>query len=78
MMLNRILSRLERDLGAGVPVAGIIIHDRLNAFEDLMEDLHTFQNNQLGLPQHLKPLKLLKETICLKHVKAMGEYFTKN
>ena len=38
-----------KGLGGGVPIAGIIIHDRLKPFEDLMEDLHTFQNNHIGL-----------------------------
>lgn len=65
-----------KGLGAGIPIAGIIIHDRLLPFEDLMEDLHTFQNNHVGYAAALKMIEIIKRDNLLQHAKEMGEYFT--
>jgi 4-aminobutyrate aminotransferase-like enzyme len=66
-----------KGLGAGVPIAGIIIHDRLKAFEDLMEDLHTFQNNHIGFAAAMKTIEIIERDNLLEHTKKMGHYFTK-
>jgi len=66
-----------KGLGAGVPISGIIIHDRLKPFEDLMEDLHTFQNNHIGYAAALKTIEIIERDNLLEHTKKMGHYFTK-
>ncbi len=66
-----------KGLGAGVPIAGIIIHDRLRPFEDIMEDLHTFQNNHIGFAAALKTIEIIERDDLLGNAKRMGAYFTK-
>jgi 4-aminobutyrate aminotransferase-like enzyme len=65
-----------KGLGAGVPIAGIIIHDRLKPFEDLMEDLHTFQNNHIGYAAAMKTIEIIERDDLLENTKKMGRYFT--
>jgi 4-aminobutyrate aminotransferase-like enzyme len=63
-----------KGMGAGVPVAGIIIHDRLIPFEDMMEDLHTFQNNHIGFAAALKTLEIIERDRLLDNAVMMGQY----
>jgi len=65
-----------KGLGGGVPIAGIIIHDRLKPFEDLMEDLHTFQNNHIGYAAAIKTIEIIERDNLLENAKKMGQYFT--
>lgn len=63
-----------KGIGAGVPVAGIVIHDRLKPFEDIMEDLHTFQNNHIGFAAVLKTLEIIERDNLLDNAVKMGQY----
>ncbi len=63
-----------KGIGAGVPIAGIVIHDRLKPFEDLMEDLHTYQNNHIGFAASLKTLEIIKRDKLLDNAVKMGRY----
>ena len=63
-----------KGLGAGVPIACIIIHDRLKPFEDLMEDLHTFQNNHIGMAAALKTIQIIERDKLLENVTVVGDY----
>jgi 4-aminobutyrate aminotransferase-like enzyme len=63
-----------KGIGAGVPVAGIAIHDRLRPFEDMMEDLHTYQNNHIGFAAALKTLAIIKRDKLLDNAVKMGRY----
>jgi 4-aminobutyrate aminotransferase-like enzyme len=63
-----------KGIGAGVPVAGIVIHDRLKPFEDLMEDLHTFQNNHIGFAAALKTIEIIERDKLLDNAVKMGQY----
>lgn len=65
---------VAKGLGAGVPIAGIIIHDRLKPFEDGMEDLHTFQNNHLGMAAALKTIDIINRDKLLDNTARMGDY----
>lgn len=55
-------------------MAGIVIHDRLKPFEDIMEDLHTFQNNHIGFAAALKTLEIIERDNLLDNAVRMGQY----
>jgi len=65
---------MGKGIGGGVPIAGIIIHDRLTPFERLGEDLHTYQNNHIGLAAALKTLQIIERDHLLEHAIEMGDY----
>ena len=62
-------------LGAGIPIAGILIHDRLVGFENLMEDMNTFQNNMISFAAALKTLEIIDRDALLQNCTEIGEYF---
>lgn len=65
---------MGKGIGGGVPIAGIIIHDRLTPFECLGEDLHTYQNNHIGFAAALKTLEIIERDHLLDHAIEMGDY----
>jgi 4-aminobutyrate aminotransferase-like enzyme len=65
---------MGKGIGGGVPIAGIIIHDRLTPFERLGEDLHTYQNNHIGFAAALKTLEIIERDHLLDHAIEMGDY----
>ena len=62
-------------LGAGIPIAGILIHDRLVGFENLMEDMNTFQNNMISFAAALKTLEIIDRDALLQNCTEIGDYF---
>jgi 4-aminobutyrate aminotransferase-like enzyme len=66
---------MGKGIGGGVPIAGIIIHDRLTPFEHLGEDLHTYQNNHIGFAAALKTLDIIERDHLLEHAIEMGDHF---
>lgn len=64
-----------KSLGAGFPIAAILIHDRLEGFGPLGEDVHTFSNNGIAQVAALKQLDIIERDNLLAHVNALGAYF---
>ena len=64
-----------KGLAGGIPIAGILIHDRLRGFENLMEDMHTFQNNHLAYAAGLKAIEIIERDNLLENVERVGNYF---
>ncbi|MBR5031626.1 MAG: hypothetical protein IKX49_02860, partial [Clostridia bacterium] len=60
-------------MGAGLPLAAIIIHDRLEGFLPDSEELHTFANPTLSMACAAKQLELFDNGV-LDNGRAMGNY----
>lgn len=71
---------LGKGLGAGLPLAAIIISDKLQGFEPQdWEELHTFANASLSMVVAAKQIELLEEWVldnCRKMGKYLGERLT--
>lgn len=65
---------MGKGIGGGVPIAGIIIHDRLKPFEDIMEDLHTYQNNHVGFAAASKTIEIIERDHLLDNAAKTGQY----
>ena len=63
---------LGKALGAGLPIAAIIIHDRLKGFEMKGEELHTFANNSASQVAALKQLEIIERDNILENVNNVG------
>jgi len=68
---------LGKSLGAGLPLAAIIISDRLKGFAPDTEELHTFANPSLSMVTAAKQIELLEEGV-LKNCREMGVYLGDN
>jgi 4-aminobutyrate aminotransferase-like enzyme len=66
---------IGKSLGAGFPIAAIIIHDRLEGFGPLGEDVHTFSNNSVAQVAALKQLDIIERDGILEHVNEVGAHF---
>ena len=66
---------IGKALGAGFPIAAIIIHDRLEGFGPLGEDIHTFSNNSISQVAALKQLDIIERDNILDNVNTVGKYF---
>jgi len=64
---------LGKGFGAGLPIAAIIISDKLRGFEPDAEELHTFANTSVGQVAAAKQIELLENGI-LDNTARMGEY----
>ena len=64
---------LGKSVGAGLPLAAIIIHDRLKGFEPDSEELHTFANPTLSMACAAKQLDMFDNGV-LANGRAMGKY----
>jgi len=64
---------LGKALGAGFPIAAIIIHDRLKGFEMSAEELHTFANNSVSQIAALKQIDIIERDNLLDNTNAMGK-----
>lgn len=67
---------LGKALGAGLPLASIIVADRLKGFCPDTEELHTFANSSLSMVTAAKQIELL-ETWVLKNCREIGDYLGK-
>lgn len=65
---------LGKSLGSGFPIAAIIIHDRLEGFGPLGEDVHTFSNNSVAQVAALKQLDIIQRDQVLDNVEQVGAY----
>ncbi|MDO4291932.1 MAG: aminotransferase class III-fold pyridoxal phosphate-dependent enzyme [Eubacteriales bacterium] len=65
-----------KGIGGGIPIGGILIHDRLQGFDDLMEDMQTFQNNHLSYAAALKTIEIIERDGLLSHAVQVGDYLT--
>ena len=61
-----------KGLGGGIPAAGILIHKRLRGFENLMEDMQTFQNNHIAYAAALKTIEIIERDHLLENVETVG------
>ena len=64
---------LGKALGGGLPLAAIIVSDRLEGFSPDAEELHTFGNPSLSMVTSAKLLELLEGGV-LANCRAMGQY----
>ncbi|MHC4872380.1 MAG: aspartate aminotransferase family protein [Planctomycetota bacterium] len=64
---------LGKALGAGLPLAGIIVSDKLEGFSPDTEELHTFANPTLSMVASAKLLALLEGGV-LENCREMGAY----
>ena len=64
---------LGKSFGAGLPLAGIIIDDKLKGFEPDSEELHTFANPTLSMACACKQLEMFDNGV-LANGRAMGKY----
>jgi 4-aminobutyrate aminotransferase-like enzyme len=64
---------LGKGLGAGLPLAGIIIADKLEGFQGDNEELHTFANSTLAMVAAAKQLELFENGV-LDNCRKMGAY----
>ena len=64
---------LGKGLGAGLPLAAIIISDDLEPFSPDTEELHTFANPTLSMVASAKMLALFEESV-LENCRTMGDY----
>jgi 4-aminobutyrate aminotransferase-like enzyme len=63
-----------KGIGAGVPVAGIVIRDGLKPFENIVEDFHTNQNNHIGFAAALKTIEIIERDNLLDNAVRMGRH----
>lgn len=68
---------LGKALGAGLPLACIIISDKLKGFNPDTEELHTFANPSLAMVIAAKQIELLEDWV-LENCRKMGDYLGKS
>ncbi len=64
---------LGKGLGAGLPLAGIIIDDKLEGFAPDTEELHTFANPTLSMVTAAKQLAMFEDGV-LENCRIAGKY----
>jgi 4-aminobutyrate aminotransferase-like enzyme len=64
---------LGKGFGAGLPIAAIIVSDKLRGFDPDSEELHTFANTSVGQVAAAKQIELLEKGV-LENATRMGEY----
>ncbi len=67
---------LGKGFGAGLPIAAVVISDKLKGFEPDAEELHTFANNSLAQVAAAKLIDLLENGL-LENTRKMGAYLKK-
>ena len=65
---------LGKALGAGLPIAAIIIRDGLEGFGPLGEEVHTFSNNSIAQVAALKQLDIIERDKVLDNVNVVGAH----
>lgn len=64
---------LGKGFGAGLPIAAVLVSDKLEGFEPDAEELHTFANNSLSQVAAAKLIEILEDGVLENAVK-MGAY----
>jgi len=67
---------MGKGLGGGLPIAAIIIDDKLEGFGPKTEDLHTFANNSLAQVAAAKQIEIIQRDGVLDNARRMGEYLS--
>lgn len=65
---------IGKALGAGFPIAAIIIHDRLEGFGPLGEEIHTFSNNSIAQVAALKQIEIIERDGLLENTEKVGAF----
>jgi len=65
---------LGKALGAGLPMAAIIVREGLEGFGPLGEEVHTFSNNSIAQVAALKQLDIIERDNILLNVNTVGDY----
>ena len=65
---------LGKGLGAGLPLACILISDKLEGLSMKAEDLHTFANNSVAQVTAAKQLQIIERDDVLGNTRRMGKY----
>lgn len=66
---------LGKALGAGLPIAAILVRDGLEGFGPLGEEVHTFANNSVAQVAALKQLDIIERDGILENVNKVGQHF---
>ena len=64
---------LGKGFGAGLPIAAVIVSDKLTGFEPDAEELHTFANNSVAQVAAAKLIDILEDGV-LENARKMGLY----
>jgi len=65
---------LGKALGAGLPIACVVISDKLEGLSMKSEDLHTFANNSVAQVTAAKQLEIIERDDLLGNARRMGAY----
>jgi 4-aminobutyrate aminotransferase-like enzyme len=65
---------IGKSLGAGFPIAAILVREGLTGFGPLGEDVHTFGNNSVAQVAGLKQLDIIERDGVLDNVNQVGGY----
>ena len=65
---------LGKSLGAGLPIAAVLLKKGLTGFSPLGDDVHTFSNNSLAQVAGLKQLDIIARDSVLDHTNEVGGY----
>jgi len=65
---------LGKALGAGMPIAAVIVGDHMEGFGPEAEELHTFANNQVAQAAGLKLLEIVERDNLLDNANAQGAW----
>ncbi|MBQ9857660.1 MAG: aspartate aminotransferase family protein [Oscillospiraceae bacterium] len=66
---------MGKALGAGLPIAAIIVREGLEGFGPLGEEVHTFANNSIAQVAALKQLDIIERDNVLDNVNKVGARF---
>ena len=66
---------LGKALGAGLPIAAILVREGLEGFGPLGEEVHTFANNSIAQVAALKQLDIIRRDGILDNVNRIGARF---
>ncbi len=65
---------MGKGLGAGLPIAAVIICDTLTGFSLKVEELHTFSNNSLAQVAAIKQIEIIERDRILENTRQVGAY----
>ncbi|MFA5561660.1 MAG: aspartate aminotransferase family protein [Eubacteriales bacterium] len=63
---------LGKSLGAGFPIAAVLVHDKVEGFGPLGEDVHTFSNNCIAQVAALKQIEIMERDGLLENTNRVG------
>ncbi len=65
---------MGKGLGAGLPIAAVIICDTFTGFSLKVEELHTFANNSLAQVAAIKQIEIIERDRILENARQVGAY----